>query len=157
MLKLVHIWGSYLYLLTFLIATALCGLSLLRRQIWLERLCAWTYVFSFVCLAVAYACGFTPEAELANRLPQVLRLAQRHHELAKFALTGMILIAGGALAVLFKFRQQRFPSWFLPNTLFLSLMILSFSGVSLSYIWKFENHPRKAELAPVEASPSPAP
>lgn len=158
MLKLVHVWGSYLYLLIFLISCGLCGLSIRHKQdAGLERLSAWSFVASFVVLAVAYFCGFTPEAELADRLPQVVKLATRHHDLAKFALTGMMLVAAASLTVLIRFRKQRFPGWFLPNILFLCLMVMSFSFVSMTFIWKFENHPQKNQIAPPIPSASPTP
>lgn len=154
MIKMVHIWGSYLFLLTFLIAFSLGVYSLVRKRADIQNLSAWGFVASFVCLAVAYACGFPSEAALAHHLPEVIKLASRHHDLAKFALTGMMLNAAASLTVIYKYRGQRFPAWFLPNLLFLSLMIVSFSFLSMTYIWKFANHPQRNTIAaPQDADP----
>ena len=138
MVTFVHIWASYLFLAGFLISCGLGVLALVRKQEGLERLSAWSFVLSFGLLALAYACGFGPEAALKQGPAEIARLATRHHEMAKFVLTGMMLIAAASLTVLVKFRAQRFPVWFLPNLLFLSLMIATFSIRSLVYIWQME-------------------
>lgn len=156
MLKTVHIWGSYLFLLIFLVSCALSILSLVRKRDDLARLSAWSFVISFIVLAVSYACGFTPKAEvLAMAQDPVAKLANRHHEMAKFALTGMTLIGAASLTVLYKFRNQPLPVWFLPNLLFLAMMIATFSIRSLVYVYQLDNHPArhipKASASPVGA------
>ncbi|HEY9839265.1 MAG TPA: hypothetical protein V6D23_02320 [Candidatus Obscuribacterales bacterium] len=138
MLKLIHIWGSYLFLLSFLIACGLSILSLVRKQPGLERLSAWSFVISFTLLAVSYACGFGPASALTGGPIQVVKLAGRHHDMAKFVFTGMLLAAASSVTVLAKYRKQRFPSWLLPNLLFLSLMIATFSIRSMVYIWRMD-------------------
>ncbi len=156
MLKMIHVSGSYLFLLTFLISCALCVLSLIRKQDPLDRLTAWSFVVSFAVLAVSYACGFQPKADvLAVVQEPVAKLANRHHDMAKFALTGMTLIGAASITVLFKFRQQRFPNWFLPNLLFLALMVATFSIRSLVYSFQMEGHPDRHKPK-TSASPSPA-
>ncbi len=85
----------------------LTALALRRKEEKYERMSAWSFVLSFVLLALAYVCGFPLEKAIAAPEP-VIKLATRHHEMAKFVLTGMTLTAAASLTVLYKFRNQRF-------------------------------------------------
>ena len=144
MFNAIHVYGSYLFILVFLVACGLSLLSLLRKRPELERVIAMVFVAAFGVLVIAYACGFGPKAELLTAASEpVARLAHRHHDMAKFVLTGMSLIAAAALTVLIRYRGQRFPVWFLPNLLFLALMIATFSVRSLVYAYQLDTHPAR--------------
>jgi len=137
MLKLIHIWGAYFFVFAFLVTAGLGVLSLVKQDPKLERFTAWAFVACFVFLAIPYFVGFTLKADLISVMQEPgIRLIEKHHSLSKFVLTGCILIAAAAVTVLYKYRQQRFPNWFLPNLLFLSLMVVSFSARSLVSAWR---------------------
>jgi hypothetical protein len=76
--------------------------------------------------------------------------------MAKFVFTGMTLITAASLTVLVKFRKQRFPGWFLPNMLFIAVMIATFSIRSLVYAYQLNGHPQRYQQTPA-ASATPAP
>lgn len=155
MLKTLHTLSSYGFVLVFLVSCGLAAMALRRKEIKYERLSAWSFVAAFGLLALAYGCGFPLEKAMAGAPKAVTALAARHHDMAKFVLTGMTLTTAASLTVLYKFRNQRFPGWFLPNLLFLALTIATFSIRSVVYAFQLDAHP--ARHAPAAgASPSPA-
>ena len=56
----------------------------------------------------------------------VSEAAEKHHRMSKFVLTGFVLISAACGVVLLKFRDQPYPSWFSPNLLFISFMLIFF-------------------------------
>lgn len=152
----IHQIASYGFLFSFLLACCFSILSIRRKEIPLERLSAWTFVVCFVLLCIAYVPGFGLEAALKGSPKAISRLAERHHDMAKFVLTGMTLATAASLTVLYKFRGQRFPNWFLPNLLFLAMMIATFSIRSMVYAFQLDNHPAR-HSPETYISPSPTP
>lgn len=127
MLHHLHLWGSYGFVLVFVTSVAL-GISAVRRKdTGLERACAWSFLAAFAILLLTYWVAFPLKAEMMLGAPEAtLRLLEKHHNMAKFAITGMILISSACATVLYRYREDRFPNWFLPNLLFLSLMVITF-------------------------------
>lgn len=158
MLKLLHIWGSYAFIFIFL-STALIGLlSLLRRDAQLQRWSAWGFVFALLALALPYSVGFAlKDAFMAEWQAPAIEVMQKHHNLSKFVLTGCILTASAAALVLHKYKNQPFPNWFLPNLLFLSLMIVSFSARSLVSAWRIPAATTLSVPHPLESEADSAP
>lgn len=128
----IHIWGAYAFILSYLLAVLLGILALVRKETRWERWSAWAFIGASAILALSYMAGFPLETQaLAGASEPVAKIIEKHHNMAKFVLTGCILVTSASVTVLYKYRKERFPSWFLPNLLFLSLMILSFLGLSL--------------------------
>lgn len=156
-LKLLHIWGSYAFIFAFLVTAMIGVLSLLRRDQQLERFTAWAFVACLLLLAIPYGVGFSIKAALiADLQAPAIEVVQKHHNLAKFVLTGCMLVAGAALSVLKKYRNQPFPNWFLPNLLFLSMMIVTFSARSLVSAWRIPGAVQTPAV-PLESGPEETP
>ena len=134
---LVHIWGAYAFIFIYLCSVLLGIVALIKKSDQLERWAAWGFVFSFVLLSVAYFVAFPIEAEkLLGAAEPFARIIEKHHKMSKFVLTGCILVTSASVSVLYKYRNEKFPNWFLPNLLFISFMVVSFLGRSLAQAYR---------------------
>lgn len=123
----IHIWGSYAFIAIYLLAVVLGVIALVKKNDGLARKSAWVFLGAFVLLALSYFVAFSlKESLLLGADEFVLRILEKHHKMAKFVLTGTILVACASASVLVKYRQEKLPQWFLPNLLFISWMVLTF-------------------------------
>lgn len=135
MLSHFHLLTSYGFAATFLTGTIASLVGLRRPH--LGRWAAWIFVASFVLLLAAYLPGFSLKSALLQQASETgQQVIQRHHDMAKFVLTGCSLITAASLTVLLKYRDQPLPSWFLPNLLFLALTVITFVVRSLVYAYR---------------------
>lgn len=132
----IHIIGAYLFALSFVSSSILGIVSLLKKSAKLQRFCAWGFIVSFALLIVPYFIGFgLKELALAHTFEGGARVIEKHHNMSKFVLTGSILTFLASTSVLYKYRHEDLPGWFLPNLLFLSWMIVTFLARSLFYAY----------------------
>ena len=132
MLVLMHIWGAYAFVFLFLFSSVLSAYSLAKKREALARLSAWSYLASFAVLLVPYFGAFVLKAAIVSQGPAAaLPHLEKHHNMSKFVLTGIILMAVGSGIVLRRYRDKALPAWFLPNMLFLAVMVMTFIVRSL--------------------------
>lgn len=132
-----HLIGSYLFVLSFVCSSTLGIVALVKKHEGLKRLSAWGFILSFGLLVLPYYLGFgLKEQALSGTFESGVRDIEKHHNMSKFVLTGSILTALASMSVLYKYRREALPSWFLPNLLFLAWMIVTFLARSLFYAFR---------------------
>ncbi len=137
MLKILHIWGSYAFIGLFLFSVMLSAYSLAKKREDLARFSAWSFLACFVLLLLPYFGAFALKTTIISQGPAVAApILEKHHNMSKFVLTGVILMAVSSGIALQRFKDKPLPNWFLPNMLFLSFMVLAFIMRSLANAYR---------------------
>ncbi|PIQ25094.1 hypothetical protein COW36_15400 [bacterium (Candidatus Blackallbacteria) CG17_big_fil_post_rev_8_21_14_2_50_48_46] len=143
------------FIIAFAISLGLFGAGVATKSRDLLRWGTWGFVLSFVFLVILYSSGFPLKAQILSHSPDlVIKAAEKHHRMAKFVLTGCMLITAACTTILIKFNKTEAPAWFAPNILFISLTLLIFVLRSLltGFGIGWAEQKQKSQPAPSPAS-----
>ncbi len=124
---MIHTIFVALFVIAFAVSLGLFAAGVATKTQHLLKWGTWGFLFTLLLFLIAYRTGFPlKQAILSSSVGIVSEAAEKHHRMSKFVLTGFVLISAACGVVLLKFRDQPYPSWFSPNLLFISFMLIFF-------------------------------